>query len=398
MKTIELRGIIVPPEFDGPEMAEWIERGIFTPTSKVERELAEAAEKGENVRLVVDSGGGDVLAGNSILNRLSVYPHDLVIECGAIVASEAANIVIQLCESRPVECHANTIFLWHSARSEIEGGADALRDEARFIDLINDPIKQRLIAHGVPTYSVERGFSEGREYLMSAQEAVEYGIVSRILGAPAKAQPQTITQEQADTILGTVSTRFPLAAYATASNIKYNDMAKRKAECTPDTADKPKVKAAEDTEEVVKVEETETKTEETEETEKTEKTEKTEETPADDTERRLADLSANVETLRATIDEMEKTIADLRAENESLKAKCDEGTKALDESRSTVAELRDRLASETKKRLAVVGHVLSGNGCGDAPRDWREACKVCGSPALAFEKYPHLAKAWRETH
>lgn len=406
MKRIEIRGIIVPPEFEDETLAEFIDKGLFTPTSKVERELADAERNGEPVRLYINSEGGDVLAGNALLDRIRAYPHGLTVECGAIVASEAANIVAQLADVRPVECHPNTIFLWHSARSEIEAGPDALRDEARFLDLVNAPIKAILIAHGVPPYSVERGFSEGREYLMSAEEALGFGIVSRIIGTDAGGMAG-LTRTEADTILSAVSTRFPLAAYADAP-IRYSDMAKRNAKKTaetlPEEEEKKTVETVETEEEKTeetKVEETpatEEKTEEkTEETETKPEEEKTEEANPEPEEtedaRRIRELEEKVETLTQELDA-------LREENARKSEEANAARTEANAQKSTVATLRAELAASEKRRNALVGRVLSnaGDGSTSEPRDWREAVKACGSPALAFDKYPHLARAWRDTH
>lgn len=402
MKKIEIRGIIVPPEFEDSTLDDFIQKGLFTPTSKVERELEEAKRNGEPVRLYVNSEGGDVLAGNALLDRIRAYPHGLTVECGAIVASEAANIVAQLADSRPVECHPNTIFLWHSARSEIEAGPDALRDEARFLDLINEPIKRILIAHGVPPYSVERGFSEGREYLMSAEEALGFGIVSRIIGTDAGGMAG-ITRTEADTILSAVSTRFPLAAYADAP-IKYSDMVKRNAKITAETLPEEEEKKTTETVETVDTEKTEEtnveetpapeeekteeKTEETETKTEEEKTETADPEPEEETEdaRRIRELEERVETLTKELDELREENARHMEEANAQK--------------STVATLRSELAASEKRRNALVGRVLSnaGDGATSEPKDWREAVKACGSPALAFDKYPHLARAWRDTH
>lgn len=405
MKKIEIRGIIVPPEFEDSTLDDFIQKGLFTPTSKVERELAEAEKNGEPVRLYVNSEGGDVLAGNALLDRIRSFPHGLTVECGAIVASEAANIVAQLADSRPILCHPNTIFLWHSARSEIEAGPDALRDEARFLDLVNAPIKAILIAHGVPPYSVERGFSEGREYLMSAEEALGFGIVSRIIGTDAGGMAG-FTRQEADTILSAVNSRFPLAAYADAP-IRYSDMAKRNAKKTAETLPEEEEKKTETTETVeteeVKTEETkvdetpatEEKTEETETKTEEEKTEEANPEPEEETEdaRRIRELEEKVETLTQELDA-------LREENARKSEEANAARTEAKANASTVATLRAELAASEKRRNALVGRVLSnaGDGSTSEPRDWREAVKACGSPALAFDKYPHLARAWRDSH
>ena len=42
MKRIELRGVIVSGDYDGDWANDYIERGIFTPESRIRKALAEA--------------------------------------------------------------------------------------------------------------------------------------------------------------------------------------------------------------------------------------------------------------------------------------------------------------------------------------------------------------------
>lgn len=178
-RTVKISGIITSAETDEAYFASWIERGVITPESRFTRQLAAAKAAGEDVVVEVNSYGGDVVSGNQMLAALQDFPNGKRVVVGAFAASMAANIVLQA--GCPVDVHENTIMLFHSARSIMEGGPQALEDEAKLLDQMNGPVKARLVALGVPADEVEAGFAEGRQFTLGAQDLVKYGIAQAIL-------------------------------------------------------------------------------------------------------------------------------------------------------------------------------------------------------------------------
>ena len=55
MKRIEIRGVIVSGNYDGDWADQYIQRGIFTPESRVRKAFAEADD---DVELYINSQGG----------------------------------------------------------------------------------------------------------------------------------------------------------------------------------------------------------------------------------------------------------------------------------------------------------------------------------------------------
>lgn len=187
-KQIKISGTIVGSEWDDPAFESYIAKGVFTPESRFCKALEEA--NGEDVEVWVNSYGGSVMAGNEMLARFQSYKGYKCVTVGSFAASMAANFILQ-CGCR-VECHENTIVLFHSARTSAEGSADALRDEAAMIDQINGPIKKRLCEHGVPEDIVEAGFAEGRQFTLGAEDLLRYGIVAKVIKGAAPA-PERIS-------------------------------------------------------------------------------------------------------------------------------------------------------------------------------------------------------------
>ena len=183
LMKIAIRGVIVDGFYDGDWAQQYIERGLWTPESAFRRQLDQAEKNGMGVEITVSSQGGSVFAGNDMLAAIHRFKGDKTIVVGAFAASMAANIVLQA--GCPVKAHKNSILLYHGAWGLAIGGSGAHLDEATILDQINNPIKTALAAHGVPSESIETGFSEGRTYTMTADEALKFGIVDEIFGDAA---------------------------------------------------------------------------------------------------------------------------------------------------------------------------------------------------------------------
>lgn len=197
-RNIRISGVIVSAEADEPYFASWIEKGVITPESHFTRQLQEAAEAGDDVVVEINSYGGDVMAGNQMLAKFQDFKGGKRVVLGSFVASMAANFALQC--GATVHAHENTIMLFHSARSTVDGGAGAMRDEATMIEQINEPIKARLLALGVPAETVEEGFAEGRQFTMTAAQLKEYGIVSHIVKGAAALPPRPADGEDANAL------------------------------------------------------------------------------------------------------------------------------------------------------------------------------------------------------
>lgn len=183
MSRIAIRGMIVPSVYDDAWLADDIDKGLFTPLSRVERALDEAEQ--EPLTLYINSNGGSVFAAHEMLNAIAEWrkqsgqPVDVTV--GAMAASAASTIATML---GPVKAHQNAMFMFHGAQSGQLGGAQAMSDMGQLLEKINGQVVSALVSkYGMDPYEVAEWFAEGRMGWLTAQEAQAAGLVSEIIPA-----------------------------------------------------------------------------------------------------------------------------------------------------------------------------------------------------------------------
>ena len=131
------------------------------------------------IRIFIDSPGGDADAGYAIFDMIRfVKPPVWTIGMG-LVASAAAIIQLAGPKERRVGL-PNSHYLIHQPLSGIRGVATDIEIHARELDKLRAKIN-RLIAEetGLPPEQVEK--DTDRDYWMNAEEAVSYGLISRVI-------------------------------------------------------------------------------------------------------------------------------------------------------------------------------------------------------------------------
>jgi ATP-dependent Clp protease protease subunit len=133
----------------------------------------------EPVRIFIDSPGGDADAGYAIFDMIRfINPPVWTIGMG-LVASAAAIIQLAAPKERRLGL-PNSHYLIHQPLSGIRGVATDIEIHARELEKLRAKIN-RLIAEetGNPAEQVEK--DTDRDYWMSAQEAVKYGLISKVI-------------------------------------------------------------------------------------------------------------------------------------------------------------------------------------------------------------------------
>ncbi|MCL2762677.1 MAG: ATP-dependent Clp protease proteolytic subunit [Treponema sp.] len=131
------------------------------------------------VRIFIDSPGGDADAGYAIFDMIRfIRPPVWTIGMG-LVASAAAIIQLAAPKDRRLGL-PNSHYLIHQPLSGIRGVATDIEIHARELDKLRKKINI-LIAEetGNPVAQVEK--DTDRDYWMSADEAVAYGLLSRVI-------------------------------------------------------------------------------------------------------------------------------------------------------------------------------------------------------------------------
>jgi ATP-dependent Clp protease protease subunit len=141
--------------------------------------LLEQESPSEAVRVFIDSPGGDADAGYAIFDMMRfVKPQITMIGMG-LVASAAAIILLAAPRERRIGL-PNSHYLIHQPMSGTRGVATEIEIHAKELEKLRQRIN-RLVSEetGQPPEKVER--DTDRDYWMNAEEAVSYGLLSRIV-------------------------------------------------------------------------------------------------------------------------------------------------------------------------------------------------------------------------
>ena len=141
--------------------------------------LALAADSDKPIKVVINSPGGHVESGDTI--------HDMIRYCGpqvkvigtGWVASSGAHIFLGAAKENRF-CLPNTRFLLHQPTGGVRGQASDIEIEAEEIVKMRERVN-RVIARetGQPYEKIVKDTQ--RNFWMSAEAAVEYGVVSKII-------------------------------------------------------------------------------------------------------------------------------------------------------------------------------------------------------------------------
>jgi len=132
----------------------------------------------EPIRIFIDSPGGDADAGYAVFDMIRfVKPKVWTIGMG-LVASAAA--IIQLASPKEQRIGLpNSHYLIHQPLSGIRGVATDIEIHARELEKLRAKINKLISDEtGLPYEQVEK--DTDRDYWMNAEEAVKYGLISRI--------------------------------------------------------------------------------------------------------------------------------------------------------------------------------------------------------------------------
>ncbi|OCP17294.1 MULTISPECIES: ATP-dependent Clp protease proteolytic subunit [unclassified Ensifer] len=141
--------------------------------------VALASASDDDIRLFVSSPGGHVESGDSIHDMIKfVKPKVWTIGTGW-VASAGALVYVGVPKERRV-CLPNTRFLLHQPSGGTRGMASDIEIQAREIIKMNERLNR--IFSEATGQSVEKIAKDTeRDYWLSAEEAKNYGLVSRII-------------------------------------------------------------------------------------------------------------------------------------------------------------------------------------------------------------------------
>ena len=167
-KFLKTRQIILSGEIN-KELAEKIVRDL----------LMMEADSDEPIRMYIDSPGGDVEAGFAIFDMIRFINAPVTLIGMGLVASAAALILLAVPKERRVAL-PNSQYLIPQPMSGIKGVATDIEIHAQ--ELAKTRAKLNKIISEATGKDIEQVTKDtDRDYWLNAEEAVNYGLVSRII-------------------------------------------------------------------------------------------------------------------------------------------------------------------------------------------------------------------------
>lgn len=144
-----------------------------------QRLLALAHVSSDPITLIVSSPGGHVESGDMIHDTIGLIKPDVNILGMGWVASAGALIYISVPKERRY-CTPNTRFLLHQPSGGAGGVATDIEIQAREIIKMRERLNHLFArATGQPLERIET--DTDRDYWMGAEEAIEYGLVGKVV-------------------------------------------------------------------------------------------------------------------------------------------------------------------------------------------------------------------------
>ncbi|PKP80084.1 MAG: ATP-dependent Clp protease proteolytic subunit [Alphaproteobacteria bacterium HGW-Alphaproteobacteria-18] len=144
-----------------------------------ERLLALSAESDEPILMILSSPGGHVESGDMIHDMIKFVTAPVKVLGSGWVASAGA-LIYAAAQKENRYSLPNTRYLLHEPRGGVGGQATDVEIQAREIIKMRERLNRIFAeATGKPVEQIKKDTE--RDFWMSAQEAVEYGLVSKII-------------------------------------------------------------------------------------------------------------------------------------------------------------------------------------------------------------------------
>lgn len=137
------------------------------------------SDPGKDISIYINSPGGSVYAGLGIYDTMQFIGSDVSTICTGIAASMAAVLLVAGKEGkRSILPHSRVMI--HQPMGGAEGQASDIEITAREIQKLKKELYTIIAEHSHQTYDKVWADSD-RDYWMTSQEALEYGMVDKIL-------------------------------------------------------------------------------------------------------------------------------------------------------------------------------------------------------------------------
>ena len=149
----------------------------------VARILSLVDESSQPIQIYVNSPGGHVESGDSIHDIIKFVRSSVPIYMiGTGWVASAGALIYTAGERKHRFCLPNTRFLLHQPMGGVQGPASDIAIEAREIIKMRERLSQIIAAEAAQPIERVRKDTE-RNYWMSASEAIEYGLATKIINS-----------------------------------------------------------------------------------------------------------------------------------------------------------------------------------------------------------------------
>lgn len=140
-----------------------------------------AADSDEDIKIFINSQGGHVESGDTIFDMIRfVKPKVKIIGTGWVASAGA--LIFSAADKENRLCLPNTRFLLHQPSGGVMGQATDIGIEAKEIVKMRSRLNQIFAdATGQPMETIEK--QTDRNFWMSAKEAIDYGLVGKIINS-----------------------------------------------------------------------------------------------------------------------------------------------------------------------------------------------------------------------
>lgn len=143
----------------------------------------EAEDPEKDIYLYINSPGGSVLAGLGIYDTMNHIRPDVCTICYGMAASMGAFLLGAGAKGKRSSLPSSRIMI-HQPSGGVQGQAVDIEIQAKEILYLKRQINQRMANHtGQPLEQIEQDTE--RDFFMSAQEAVAYGLIDLVINRPA---------------------------------------------------------------------------------------------------------------------------------------------------------------------------------------------------------------------
>ncbi|MDR3236853.1 MAG: ATP-dependent Clp endopeptidase proteolytic subunit ClpP [Prevotellaceae bacterium] len=146
----------------------------------------ESADASKDIQIYINSPGGSVYAGLGIYDTMQLISSKVATICTGMAASFAAILLTAGCKGNRTALPHSRVMI-HQPMGGAEGQASDIEITAREIVKIKHELYQIIALHsGKDVAQIEK--DADRDYWMSSQEALEYGMIDEVL---KKIKPQS---------------------------------------------------------------------------------------------------------------------------------------------------------------------------------------------------------------